>query len=149
MKCLDHIKKSFLKKKAAFQSLLVEVEAQPGAALTDMAAFGDHLREKEHLMLSDWSALSVELKTACRQLSAARSYVGTSSGQLTEQKKMKEDAEQKTTDVRYELDGSKAKITQFEGLEGRLQEGVDRIRRWAGRLKAGIDSFRDKLFENL
>lgn len=41
---------------------------------------------------------------------------------------------QKKSDVKYEPDGTKGKITQTEGGEGRVQDGFYRILTWAGEL---------------
>lgn len=53
------------------------------------------------------------------------------------------------TDVRYKPDCAKAKITQFEFHEGRVQESLDCISRRTVRLKAGTDRIRDQLTENI
>lgn len=48
-----------------------------------------------------------------------------------------------------ELDGTRAEITQFEGFEGRVLEGVDCVLKQSGRLKTDTDSVRVQLVENL
>lgn len=82
------------------------------------------------------------------RLAATRSGGGTASRQLTKQKEQKEKVEQKATDVQFELKGAKAKITQFESREGRVQEDFGHIIRQIRRLKAGIDSVLDQLDED-
>lgn len=51
---------------------------------------------------------------------------------------MKEKTEQKEADAWYKPDSAKAKITQFDGPESRIQVGFDLIVRRTGRLMAGI-----------
>lgn len=53
------------------------------------------------------------------------------------------------TDSRYELDGTKAKTTQFECRKSPVQHVIDRVVNWAERLRAGIERIRDQLVEAL
>lgn len=48
----------------------------------------------------------------------------------------------------YELNRNKAKITEFKGREGHVQEVVDRIQSRARRLKGGIDRICAQLVDN-
>lgn len=62
---------------------------------------------------------------------------------------MREKDQQKTTDVQYELDGTKGKIVQVDCGEGRVQGYSDRTLRRARRLKASIDRVRGGMGEKL
>lgn len=46
---------------------------------------------------------------------------------MTEQKMLKEEARQIATGVQFELDVAGAKLPQFVGLHGRVQEVADRV----------------------
>lgn len=98
---------------------------------------------------SERGVLSVELKTARRQLGTAKTETGTVSGHLTEQRRLKEDAQQKMTDLQYEQNGASVKTTQFGRKEGRMQKGFAGFLRQIGRLKAGVDRIRDKWVKTL
>lgn len=97
----------------------------------------------------DWSVLSVELRTSRCHLAAPKKHAETRSAQLTELKRMKEEAEQRTVDVHYKLDGARAKTSQFKGRKSCVQEGADRISRQSGRLKGAINRIRDQFVEDL
>lgn len=58
-------------------------------------------------------------------------------------------AEKEGTDVRYQLEGAKARITQFGGRERLVQEGIDQILRRSEGLKADIDRVHDQYVEYL
>lgn len=102
-------KNLFEKTKAASETRLALAEVLWDAALTEAAVHRDCLRDKVAHLSSDRSVRGVELKTTRRQLSATRIEVGSVSGQLTEKKGLKEEAELIVTDVHYELYGGKAK----------------------------------------
>lgn len=89
--------------KEVLETLLVEAEGRPYAALTEVTAHRDRLRNDVYRLTSGRSVLSFELKTTCRSLRAIRVEIGTVNGQLTAQKRLKVEAEQKMTDVPYEL----------------------------------------------
>lgn len=101
---------------------MAEAEAQQDVSFTEMADQRDRLCDEVDRLSSDRGVLSVKRKVPLRRLS----LVGTD-GRFTEQKRLKDEAGEKTTDVQYKPDGAKAKIAQFEGLGGRVQEGVYRI----------------------
>lgn len=69
-----------------------------------MSAQRDRLRDEVDLLSTHQSVLSVERKTTLRHPSAARVENGTVNVQLTEKTRLKEETEQKITDVQYELD---------------------------------------------
>lgn len=115
--------------KEALEIQLAEAEARSCVALSEMTLYRDCLRDEVFCLSSDGSVFSVEFKAARRQLRAARAEIGTVSGQLTEQKSLKGEALQKSTDVQDEPDGAKANTTQFEGCERGAQGGLDRILR--------------------
>lgn len=62
---------------------------------------------------------------------------------------MKEETEQKETDVQYKLECERARIPQFKGHGSPRPTRVDRILRREEWLKAGIEMVRDQLMENL
>lgn len=72
-------------------------------------------------------AVSVKLKTTCRQLSAPKVQTETVIEQLIEQEGLKEETDPSTTDMQRKLNGAKPKIEKFESREGCMQEGSDRI----------------------
>lgn len=62
---------------------------------------------------------------------------------------MNEEVEQNAMDVKHELDGAKAKITQFEGHESRVQTVTSHVVRRGGRLKDGYERIRDQLIKSV
>lgn len=79
---------------------------------------------------------------------ATRTEAGIVNGRLTEQNRLKKGDEQKATDARYETEGAKERITQFESHKGRVEAGDDHILRETGWLEAGIDNVRHQLVEH-
>lgn len=72
-----------------------------------MTTHGDHLRDELGSRSADRSAFNVELNVTHRQLSVMRTEIGVVRGQLTEQKRLQEESEQKATNVQYEQHGAK------------------------------------------
>lgn len=92
----------------------------------EMTALKDRWRDAVDRPSFEQRSLTAELKKFRRRLSARGSEIETISVQLTEQKGLKGEAEQKVTDVQYKVDCAKVRIKQFEVRES-VKDGVDRI----------------------
>lgn len=82
-----------------------------------MKAYRGLLSDIIHWVSFDQIALSVKFKKFRHELSAVRTRTSTVSGQLTDEGRLKEEAEKKTTDVEYERKDARAMITEFKGRE--------------------------------
>lgn len=93
------------------EARLAEAKSLPDVALTEMMAQGDRLRNEVDHLSSVRRTLSVDAKKARRELSSARAEVGLLRGQATTNKRSTEEAEQRASDVQYELDGALVRVT--------------------------------------
>lgn len=116
----------------ALETQLSKTKTRPDGGLTETTIYQDRLHDQTERLSYDRSFLSVMHKLSYCQLCATITKIEMVSEQLNEQKMLKEEAEPKTTDVRYELDDAKAKIAQFEGHESPVQAYVDRVLKLAG-----------------
>lgn len=104
----------------------------------DVTAQRDCLHKEADWFLSDRRVLSVGLEMNLRRFSSMTTEIGNISVPLTEQKRLKEEAVGKATDVKYELRGAEVRITLFEGSVIHVQDVLDRIIKPVGRLKVAL-----------
>lgn len=105
------------KRKVVLKTQLAEAEAHPDVDLTEMTEQRVHLREEVDRLSSDLGVLAVELKTICRQLSAARTKIATVKRQLIEQKRMKEGSNRKRRKCCMNVMASRRKLRSLRTVK--------------------------------
>lgn len=113
---MDQRRASFKEATAALNTWLAEAEAHSDAALTDMTEQRKRLHDEMDCLLFDRSTFSVEYETTRRQVSAARTEIGTICKQLTERKMVKEEDEQRMTEAQYKLDAVRRNLRSFRAV---------------------------------
>lgn len=97
-----------------FEARLAESKSLPNMALKKMTAHRNQQRDEvDHLSLVR-GTLFFQMKKARWELTSARAEIGLLTRQLRTHKRSAGDAERRTNDVQYEVDGARAMVTQLK-----------------------------------